>query len=44
MLDVEHLKFMDGTVASCSVFSAAFLVSGEGELREAELRIDGLTA
>ena len=31
---------MDGTVASCSVFSEAFFVGGEGELREAELRIE----
>ena len=27
--------------ASCSVFSEAFLVGGEGELHEAELRMDG---
>ena len=34
---------MDGTVASLSVFSGAFLFGGEGELREAELRIESWT-
>ena len=37
---VQHLKFMFFAALMHSVFSEAFLVGGEGELREAELRIE----